>query len=286
MKLHYWLHASRPRFWLYVLGPALLGLGATGFFTNRLGTEGATGIVSPIQLIAFMLVWLTWPANIFIYGVNDLFDEKTDQKNEKKQKQEVLLSAARRRRMWEVVAVTGLSSLLLGVLLPPPARLTWYGFLLLGFCYSAPPFRFKTKLWLDAYSNVLYVLPAWALYGIITGSVLPVSWLIVGLLWTAGMHTFSAVPDITADRAAGERTTAVRLGWHWSLFFVGLNWLAAALLALQLAGPIGLTLLVYPLLAIMTLFRLVPAERSYWWFPWINGLLGFVFFWYIVWYFR
>ena len=267
----YWLALSRPRFWMYVLGPA--GLGAMA----GVGSGSIDGGV--ILLLVTVLVFFTFPLNLFIYGINDLFDADTDALNPKKQKQEVLLQSARRQSLRRILILITILSALISLFLPPPARIAWFLFLFLGWSYSAPPLRWKIRLFLDAYSNVLYVFPAWVTYGLLTSQWLDSRWLILGLFWTAGMHTFSAVPDISADRTANVRTSAVVFGREKALLFVGLNWIMAVAIALYLAGPFGLIMLIYPSLVVVVYFNWQPIERVYWWFPWINGIVGTCSFW-------
>ena len=76
------LRISRPRFWIYLLGPYLIG--------SILAFE-------PMQIIWQWQFWLgfvyfTLPANLLIYGVNDIFDYETDKLNPKKQNYEALVT--------------------------------------------------------------------------------------------------------------------------------------------------------------------------------------------------
>ena len=53
----------------------------------------------------------------------------------------------------------------------------------------------------------------------------------------------------------------------------------AVAIALYLAEPFGLIMLIYPGLVAVVYFNWQPIERVYWWFPWINGVVGFIAFW-------
>jgi 4-hydroxybenzoate polyprenyltransferase len=44
------------------------------------------------------------------------------------------------------------------------------------------------------------------------------------------MHTFSAIPDVSADKKAGLATTATWLGVRGALIYCGLCWLGSAVL--------------------------------------------------------
>src|ERR671939_1088298 len=63
-------YISRPVLWINTVGPTVIGVWLTG----RLWTP----TVLPI------LLWLTLPFNLLIYGVNDVFDQETDAKNPRK----------------------------------------------------------------------------------------------------------------------------------------------------------------------------------------------------------
>ena len=65
------LRVSRPRFWMYLLGPFMIAL-------------AATSLRPPVE-VWLLGLYLTLPANLLIYGVNDLFDVETDRLNPKKQ---------------------------------------------------------------------------------------------------------------------------------------------------------------------------------------------------------
>ena len=82
------LKVSRPRFWLYVFGPYLVGLAA--------GASAREDFLQ-FKVFAFALYFLL-PANLLIYGVNDIFDFETDKLNPKKQDYEILVQPADRWR--------------------------------------------------------------------------------------------------------------------------------------------------------------------------------------------
>jgi 4-hydroxybenzoate polyprenyltransferase len=80
------------------------------------------------------------------------------------------------------------------------------------------PFRLKSIPFLDSLSNILYVIPAFSYYIAVTGQQID-SWIILGALaWNAGMHLYSAIPDIEPDKQTKINTTAVFLGEKKSLY--------------------------------------------------------------------
>ncbi|MFB6078108.1 MAG: prenyltransferase [Halarchaeum sp.] len=251
---------SRPRFWLYLAGPALVG---AVYAAPDLAALTAPGTLA---LVAYFLV----PANVYLYGVNDVFDRDADAENPKKDDREVRYEGD--RMVVASVAACGLLGVALAVLVPASAP--WVlGFLVLGWAYSAPP-RLKTRPPLDSVSNGLYVLPGVAAYAAIAGATPPLLAVLGGWLWTMGMHTFSAIPDVDPDRRAGVETTATVLGSKYALAYVGACWLAAAVEFALLDARVGALLGVYPALAVGLAASDVSIDRAYWWFPAINALVG------------
>lgn len=262
MDWRYLLTLSRPRFWLYLAGPVLVGL--------AWGADSLTALLAPVPLalVAFFLL----PANVFLYGVNDVFDRDVDAENPKKEGREARYTGAS-WVPWVVAACAALGLALLA-LLPRAAWPYLVGFLLLGAAYSAPPLRFKTTPLLDSASNGLYALPGAAAYVAVAGHHPPALALLGGWLWTMGMHTFSAVPDIESDRAAGITTTATRLGNTRTYWYCAVCWLAAALAWGLLAPLAGVLFLTYPVFLLAIRLGDVDVARAYWWFPVLNTLCG------------
>ncbi len=262
--LRYLLALSRPRFWLYLAGPVLVGVafGAS--------TVGDLVGLDAVVLFAYFLL----PANVYLYGVNDVFDADIDQVNPKKDDREV-----RYQGQWTVpvaVAVSGLLLVPVAALLPTVAWVWLLGWFLLATAYSSPPIRFKTTPFLDSVSNGLYVLPGAAAFAALSGSHPPIAAVVGGWLWSMGMHTFSAIPDIEPDRRAGIRTTATVLGRSRTFAYCGATWLLAAAAFFTLDWRFGLLLGAYPVLVGGIALSNVDISRAYWWYPAVNTLVGAV----------
>jgi 4-hydroxybenzoate polyprenyltransferase len=223
-----------------------------------------------VALFAYFLL----PANVFLYGVNDLFDADVDDENPKKEGREVRWSGDR-VALAAVVASGGLGVALLAVV--PAAAWPWLvGYLVLATTYSAPPLRLKTRPPLDSVSNGLYVLPGAAAYAALAGAAPPLLAVVGGWVWTMAMHTFSAIPDIEPDRRASIRTTATVLGERATLAYCALAWLVAAGVFALLDLRAGALLLLYPLLVAGIDATAVAVDRAYWWYPAINTVVGMV----------
>jgi len=260
----FWL--SRPRFWLYQGGPVVVAV--------TYAADGPGELFSPLAVALFL--YFTIPANVFLYGVNDIFDRDIDQVNPKKDEgREVSYRGDR-----VVVATIVVSGLLAAGFLPGlpllgvAALLAWAA---LSVEYSAPPLRFKTTPFLDSLSNGLYILPGVVAYAAIEGVAPPATAVAGAWLWTMGMHTFSAIPDIEPDREAGIETTATYLGASNTYYYCVMCWLTAAFVFTYTHWVFGLLLLVYPGLVFGILAIGVDIDEAYWWYPAINTLVGMVF---------
>lgn len=253
---------SRPRFWPYLAGPVLVGV--------VYGAASPGELVAPLVLILF--AYFLVPANLFLYGINDVFDARIDRLNPKKSGRE------RRYEGDRIILGVTVGAGVLGVLILPAiprASVPWVlGFLVLALAYSAPPLRLKTTPLLDSVSNGLYVLPGVAAYVALAGELPPPAILAGAWLWTMAMHTFSAIPDIGPDRRADIRTTATALGTRGSLAYCAGCWFLAAVGFGVVDWRAGLLLATYPMLVIVVTLRSIPVERAYWWYPWINTTVG------------
>lgn len=261
-QLRYLFVLSRPRFWFYLAGPVVVGV-----------TYAAESVPELFSIPALTLFgYFVFPANILLYGVNDVFDADIDIENPKKQGRE----ARWRGNQAAALSVVGSAAVgLVTVAVTPPVAWPYLGgFFLLAVGYSAPPLRFKTIPGLDSLSNGLYILPGAAAYAAIAGSHPPVAAVIGAWLWTMGMHTFSAIPDIEPDRTAGIRTTATILGKRWTYGYCFGIWTLAAVGFAALDWRLGLLLGVYPVFVAVVGGAGVSVDRAYWWFPAVNTVIG------------
>ncbi|MFW6436285.1 MAG: prenyltransferase [Halococcoides sp.] len=260
------LALSRPRFWLYLAGPVLLGVVAAA--------ETPAAVVSPaaLALFAYFLV----PANVFLYGVNDVFDADIDATNPKKGDAGPEVRFEGDRWIVAVVVLSGLLSVPLVVLTGPLGWTVLAVYLFLAVEYSAPPLRFKTTPGLDSLSNGLYILPGVLAYIAVAGALPPIAAIVGGWAWTMAMHTVSAIPDIAADRRAGIATTATALGERGAYAYCGVCWGVAALAFGVLHPLVGALMAVYPIALVAIAVSRVSIERAYWWFPAVNTVVGAV----------
>ena len=262
--LGYLLRLSRPRFWLYLAGPVVVGV--------AYAAETPAELFSPLALALFAYFLL--PANVYLYGVNDIFDADIDEANPKKDDKEVRFEGG------AAVILVIFACGALGIVLAPFVGM---GFVPLGLYYllateySAPPLRFKTTPILDSLSNGLYALPGVVAFSAIADTYPPLAAIAGAWLWTMAMHTYSAIPDIEPDREAGIQTTATLLGPGLAAAYCGVAWLLAAGVFALVDLRLGLLFLAYPTLLAVFELADVDVDRAYWWYPAVNTLAGMAF---------
>ncbi|PYE54487.1 4-hydroxybenzoate polyprenyltransferase [Deinococcus yavapaiensis KR-236] len=209
------LLASRPALWINTVGVGVVGVWLSG----QLYT------LDPRVLA--LLVWLTLPFNLLIYGLNDVTDRAEDALSERKGGWQ---GARLRDRdvgtvLWSVAALNAPFLVYFACSFPPSAFATLLLSVLLFAFYSLPPVRFKARPFLDSLSNVAYALPV-VVPALVLGRGVP--WLPLAALmaWSIGKHAFDAAQDVSADRGAGLATIATTLGVRrtalWSLAWFGL----------------------------------------------------------------
>jgi len=274
MSLKTLLEISRPRFWMYLAGPFIIAY--------ALGASSESQFFS-LQFLLYFIYFLV-PANVFLYGINDLADTDTDQFNTRKDKYEHSLNSSQQRPL--ILALIGcvvimcITSLLTADL---TGQLLLFLLMGLSFAYSFPPFRWKARPFIDSASNILYIIPGIFGYHLLTGRLPSVMIIFAVGFWTAAMHLFSAIPDIKADSGSGLSTTAVLLGKHKSLLLCSALWFFAMVgLFIQTSSPFSLILGIYVLIPLLCLRKGWSVAKIYPLFAYLNSGIGFVSFWIII----
>ncbi|WP_035923220.1 UbiA family prenyltransferase [Kocuria rosea] len=216
------VHISRPVLWINALGTGVVGMWLAGSLWQWEALP--------------LLLWLTLPFNLLIYGVNDVFDQDTDALNPRKGSLEgALIRSEEVRTILTAVLVTNVPFVVWFAVALPPAALGWIALYVLVFVfYSAPPLRFKARAYLDSLSNAAYALPlVFVAHALGAAPVWPAA---LGLMaWSVAKHAFDAVQDIEEDRAVAITTTAVRLGPRGTALWSG-GWWAASTLGFALVS--------------------------------------------------
>lgn len=262
---------SRPRFWIYELGTYALGVCA-GFSFG-----GEQSIVLILIYGFFFLI----PANILIYGINDIFDYETDKLNPKKVEYEDLLDPSLHSKVFAYIFWTNVGFVALSLFIPWKAFLALLLFYVFAVGYSMPPIRAKARAFFDSFFSAgHYVVTGVFGYYIAggTGSVLlPV---LAGMCWAIAMHAYSAVPDIDADTQSGIRTIAISLGKKHTIALCALLYVCAGAILIPYFSW-AIVILTVPYIILM--YRSYNADektlfRLYTYFPKLNALVGMILF--------
>jgi lycopene elongase/hydratase (dihydrobisanhydrobacterioruberin-forming) len=265
---------SRPRFWFYLAGPLLIGAAAITSFSWQ------------NYWFYLLLIYFLLPANLYLYGINDYFDYDTDKYNQKKEDKELRLDDLKLQRFiaYFIFIFLFFSALLIFFIPGNLVKLLLVLFIFLATFYSSPPLRFKRYPLVDSLSNILYIIPGFIAYALITGDLVAWPIVIATWAWASAMHLFSAILDIKADKQAKLKTSAILFGSNWSLIVCFLLWLVFSLIIVlnNYLYPLSLLFFIYPLIPLSLLIFKVSAHRVYWYFPFLTSLLGFLSFWYLI----
>lgn len=275
LSLYRLLQISRPRFWLYVTGPF-----AIGCMLALRPLDYPLLQVTPL-ILAF-LIYFTFPANILIYGINDIYDYETDRLNPKKTDYETLVTPPEHKPLFIWIAVATLPFLAFLNHISIAGAIAFFSFLFLAVFYSVPPIRAKIIPGVDTlFSAGIYVSSG--VFGFYLSGGQQLSWDIVaaGTCWAMAMQAYSAVPDIEADRQSGIATIATWLGERNALLFCLLLYFVAAVLALQKLGAFAIIIGMIYCGMVLVSIRTQNATalfRLYTYFPAINITVGFLVF--------
>lgn len=272
--LRFLFKVSRPRFWFYIFGPYIVGLISGAASRNEL-FDWRTGL--------FALYFL-FPANLLIYGINDIFDYETDKLNNKKVDYETLVDRDHHKTLVLWILYVNFPFLIIAVIFLPATIPSFAGFLFFSVFYSAWPIRAKAIPFLDSAFNILYIFPGAFGYQLLSGNFPPIALMVAAGFWTSAMHAYSAIPDIEADRAAGLKTIAIVLGPFRTLIACALFYLTAAFIASEHLGFVSFSLGAVYLILMLASIRYVKTGtlvKLYRAFPLINVMAGFIIFWQI-----
>jgi 4-hydroxybenzoate polyprenyltransferase len=268
MRFREVLKISRPRFWLY-----------------EAATFGLVGTVGALNGLAFFADFRYWvfalyfliPANILIYGINDIFDYETDKLNPKKGTYEALVTPDKQRSLWIWILLTNIPFFFL-VPLQTPLILSFVAFVFFASFYSATPIRAKAKPVIDSlFSAGHYVATGVFGYYLAGGVDFPTVGVIAGMCWAVAMHAYSAVPDIKADFAANLKTIAIMIGAKSTIYLCWFLYLFAAYLVrdiIPLASIIGAITFSYFMYRSTKALTDEALFKLYTYFPLINTLIG------------
>jgi len=221
---------------------------------------------SSIALIQIIL--LTFLGPILVFGVNDVFDYKTDSINPRKLKKFFGGIAEKKYHKFILKSAIWVSALLL---LSSVLSLNWLNFLamLLGISiawgYTFPRINLKSKPLGDVFSNI-FGLGSIAILGISFGSLdtlffnVPLE-RIIGIILSLLMASLLAgLADSEADEQTGITTTAMFIGKNWSTILGLLSILPLTFISFNEAEFLKLSILAI-ILTYLPLFWLYKNSR-------------------------
>jgi 4-hydroxybenzoate polyprenyltransferase len=135
------------------------------------------------------LIYFIFPANVFLYGINDYWDLETDKLNPKKEEKEYLIIERDRKNLRLLLGTVIAASIILLIFQKNILeRVIFITFLFLSYFYSAKPLRFKAVPFLDFSSNILYIMPGIFAYVQIAGVLPPFLVILAGFLHTSATY--------------------------------------------------------------------------------------------------
>lgn len=238
------LFALRP---LHLV-PALALYGAGAAWGRRAGAAARArdagwdwgAFTFPLLALCFLLA--------AVHAANSWRDRNGDAENRKGMS--VTHGLVGRRDLTRAGAASAALAALFALLppVPPPARALLLLAAALGAAYVAPGLALKEKPWLDlashavGYGVVAFLLGASAVHALAEDTA--IAWrtgLAAAIPYAAGIATVSIltmIADAPGDLAAGQRTTATRLGWERSMILARLLAWGAALTGLLAAEAV------------------------------------------------
>jgi lycopene cyclase domain-containing protein len=249
------LLASRPVSWINTALPFAGGALAAG------AGEAVGAWFLPL------VIWWGVAYNLYLYGINDLYDLATDRKNPRKGGAEGALlqngDLATLRRLLLFAAGTAALFLLTGTATVPIWSLLGIVF---ATAYSAPWFvRARAVPILDAViSATHFVIPAVA--GLALGGAFQQAWiapLAAFFFWNMGSHVVGALQDVDADRRSRIATVGTLLGVRGGGWFAIALYAVAGLLLFMQGEPLQRIGALLPLASILSLLPLVAGRPTH-----------------------
>ncbi|TDE16086.1 hypothetical protein E1269_00650 [Jiangella asiatica] len=256
---------GRPWFWFVSLVPYYLGFVLA---TRRmLPTVEQLPTLAVGAVVIGPLVWVS------VLAVNDANDLRGDLLNPRKAGSPLTSGRISARAARRIAAGSGALAVAVAFAVGPLFAAGTLAVVVVGWAYSAPPLRLKTRPGADVAVNALALgtvgqLAGWAMVRPLDA--FPWAMAVLGTLVGAALYLPTTLADLRADRISGYTTVAVRLGPRRT-YLLGLAlWTAAALLSLVMAATgtvlprtmLPMVMVLVPLL-IVAYHRLVRAEQTF-----------------------
>ena len=184
----------------------------------------------------------SFPYNLLMYGINDVYDYESDLRNPRKGGLEggLLPPELHTPTLWTsfLVSAPFIFFIAASSVENALALAAFLGTIFFVVAYSIKGLRYKEIPFLDSFSSSIHFVGpaifAVALFGDFSFEILIA--LLAFFLWGAASHAFGAVQDIRADREAGIASIATVLGARSTVRFALALYLVAALLLILLPG--------------------------------------------------
>ena len=166
----------------------------------------------PLDALAAAVVLgpLVWCA---VLAVNDLHDLRSDRRNPRKAMAPLVTGELTPAAVRLAGRLSSTAAVLVALAVGPVFAAGTAAVLLLGWLYSAPPARLKSRAGAEVAVNAAVVgvfapLAGWSMFQPVAAY--PPALVFQGLLVAAALYLPTTVMDVDADRAAGDSTAAVR----------------------------------------------------------------------------
>ena len=162
---------------------------------------------------------MTLPVNLVLLGINDIYDRDSDLINSRKGgKDGSVISLDEIRILKIYIIFTAIFSIITGYIICGLGfTLAISVFFILGYLYSVPPIRLKTKppldLLCDGLGYISIFLSGYWINATIHSMAVPnIKIIFVILLFISGLHAFCRLQDYKYDKIANDKTIAVKYG--------------------------------------------------------------------------
>jgi 4-hydroxybenzoate polyprenyltransferase len=245
---------SRPFFW------------PTTVIAYLLGIVAARIALTPLAMAQALL--LSFPFCFYMFGINDIFDRKTDRLNERKNNPVWGNTLEERDTGWVInVSAAAIALLLASCLFSGnPANFAIAVLMVvLAYIYSAPPLRLKEIPVVDSLFNAAYGFLPFAMGYSLSGALgfLQPKFVLFAFTFSAA-HAIGTVVDMEADRKAGIRTFATEFGPRLPALFAMALFAVNVPFAFHVLPSAGLVLVVFAVLSAYIAIRQNTASaRKY-----------------------
>lgn len=248
------LKVSRPPLWLALPLVFCLGL-----------AYGKHGLTDPVfhftPLMILQMLMLSFPICLFTFGINDVYDYKSDKINSRKLGVEgTILPDEYHDFVKKAVLGTGIAFSSVSLMTLNPINIFFaVTIVVLSYVYSAPPWRLKTRPPLDAISGgIIGFLAPFAMgYSFVDDATALPFHAYCFTLCVMGLHAFSTIMDYDVDKRSGDQTFAVAFGKRAAALFPAIIFLFTIIFIHVIYVKVFFVLCIFLFLVVF----FIPSER-------------------------